>query len=511
MAQPPAQQGVIAKRYTKLSMTRQPFLDRGRECSALTVTHLLPPEGTKDNKLRAPYNGIGGQGVESLTSKLTLALFPSNLPFFRLAIDDFALAELTQDANMRGEAEKGLNKIERAVAMDVSTSALRVPLGVAIEHLIVTGNVLFFRDPESGRGRAIPLSHYVVVRDPLGNVLEFVVEEEIGLALLPPEVAAQITAGEVEGADPDRPVKLYTHVVRKARKWDVEQEAAGIRIESASGSYPLDQCPWLPLRFTLIDGEDYGRSFVEGRYADLSTLELLTKALVKFSAAAAKVVFGVRTNSTTKARDLAKAESGDFVNGDLENDVTTLQLNKAADFQVASAMIGKIEDRLAYAFMLNSALQRNGERVTAEEIKRLAAELDSCLGGIHALLAQELQLPLVQIIMASKVKRRELPKLPKGFVKPVIVTGVDALGRGSDLDNLMTGINALAPIPNALARLKGDEVGKRVFAALQVSTDGLFMSDEEVQQQQQQQAMQQMAQAATPAIAKAATEGAPAQ
>lgn len=498
--------GEIASRYSKHASTRQPYLDRGRDCASLTIPSLLPHEGKKTARLVVPYQGVGSRGVNNLGSKLLLALFPSNLPFFRLAIDDFALAELTKAEGARGEAEKALNKIERAVALDVETTAIRVPLFEALKHLIVVGNVLFFRDPASGKARAIPLTNYICRRDPLGNVLETIIEEGIALALLPPEVQALIK-GQQEDANDDTIVRLYTRVVRKSKRWDVTQEAGGVPIESAAGSYPLDQCPWLPLRMILVDGEDYGRSFVEEHYADLQTLEKLTKAIVQFAAASAKIVFGVKPNSTTKQRDLAKAQSGDFVNGDLEKDITRLQLDKSADFSVASKVADGIEQRLSYAFMLNSSIQRNGERVTAEEIRRLSQELDASLGGVHALLAQELQLPLVSIIMAAKVKRKELPKLPNGFVKPVIVTGIDALGRGSDLDNLMTAINALASVPSAMQRLKGGELGKRVFAAVQIDGDGLFMTDEEVAQEQQQALMAQMAQSATPQLAKAATEG----
>ncbi|OHB39594.1 MAG: hypothetical protein A2882_16300 [Phenylobacterium sp. RIFCSPHIGHO2_01_FULL_70_10] len=501
-------EGDIAKRYSKLAIDRQPYLDRGRECAALTLPALLPREGQRNVKIRAPYQGVGARGVNNLASKLLLSLFPPNMPFFRLAIDDFAVAELTQSEEQRGEVEKALGKIERAVAMDVETTALRVPVFEALKHLIVVGNVLLYRDPVTGKSRSIPLSSYVVRRDPLGNVLEIIVREEIALVLLPEDVQQRIKAQD--GCSELELCALYTRILRKPTKWEVTQEAGGVPVESATGGYPLDQCPWLPLRMILVDGEDYGRSFVEENYADLMSLEKLTKAIIQFSAAAAKVVFLVKPNATTKPKDLAKAESGDFKTGD-KNDIDVLTLEKFSDFQAASRTAEVIEERLSYAFMLNSALQRNGERVTAEEIRRLAQELDTSLGGIHALLAQELQLPLVSIIMAAKQKRRELPKLPKGFVKPMIVTGVEALGRGTDLDNLMLAFQALATIPNAIQRVKGGEAGKRIFAAVQVPSDGLFMTDEEVAAEQQRMAMAEMAKAATPAVAKAAVEGTPAE
>ncbi len=502
-------QGVIASRYARMVPTRQPYIDRARECAKLTIPSLFPEEGQKTSKIIAPYQGVGARGVNNLAAKLMLGLFPPNVPFFRLAVDDFRMAELAQNPDVRGEVEAALGKIERAIMIEVETTALRVPIYEAVRHLIVAGNNLLFRDPETGKSRAYPLTNYVVRRDPLGNVLEIIVREDVGVVTLPDDIRATLQAnGSVSDADPDfASVPLFTRVVREPKRWAVSQEAGGVPIPQSAGAFPLDRCPWLPLRMVVMDGEDYGRSYVEEHFADLQSLEKLTKALVQFAAASAKVVFGVRPNATTKVRALAKAASGDFVEGDLEKDITTLQLDKTGDFQVTATTSDKIEERLAYAFMLNSALQRNGERVTAEEIRRLAQELDVGVGGIHALLAQELQLPLVAMLMASKAKRGELPKLPKDFVKPMIVTGVDALGRGTDLENLMTAFNALSAIPNAIQRVKGAEAGNRVFASLQINSDGLFMSDEEVAQQQQQQTMADMAKAGTPAMAKAIAEG----
>lgn len=507
---PPVQRGETEARYEKFATARQPYLDRGRDCAKLTIPSVLPDLGQKAARLPTAYNGLGARGVKNLTSKLALALFPSNVPFFRLAIDDFQMAQLAQRPDALGEVEKVLSKIERAVMVDISNSTLRIAIESALRHLVVVGNVILYRDPATGKGRSIPLTNFVVRRDPLGTVLEIIIMEEIALVLLPEDVQVLIKAnGAASDNDDFATVKLYTRIVRQPRRWDVTQEAGGHPVESSAGGYPIDQCPWLPLRMVVMDGEDYGRSFVEEHYADLNSLEKLTKAVVQFSAAAAKIVFGIKPNSTTNAKKLSAAESGDFVQGDLDKDVTTLQLDKAGDFQIAKSMVDALSERLSYCFLLNSALQRNGERVTAEEIRRLAQELDVGLGGTHALLAQELQLPLVVMTMAAKTKLGELPKLPRKAVKPTITTGIDALGRGTDLENLNVAFQALATIPNALARVKGAEAGKRIFASLQINSDGLFMTDEEVAEEQQRQAMAEMAKAGTPAMAKAMAEGQP--
>ena len=86
--------------------------------------------------------------------------------------------------------------------------------------------------------------------------------------------------------------------------------------------------------------------------------------------------------------------------------------------------------------MLNSAVQRNAERVTAEEVRFMAQELETSLGGVYSILSQELQLPLIKILIFRMEKQGRMPVFPKNVIKPQIITGMEALGRGQDLNKL---------------------------------------------------------------------------
>ena len=66
----------------------------------------------------------------------------------------------------------------------------------------------------------------------------------------------------------------------------------------------------------------------------------------------------------------------------------------------------------------------------------MAEQLETAMGGIYSLLSQEFQLPLVTYLMKRMAQANEIPSLPKNSVKPTIITGVEALGRGNDLQKL---------------------------------------------------------------------------
>jgi hypothetical protein len=138
------------------------------------------------------------------------------------------------------------------------------------------------------------------------------------------------------------------------------------------------------------------------------------------------------------------------------------------------------------AFLLNSSVQRNGERVTAEEIRYVASELEDGLGGVYSILSQEFQLPFVTRIMWQMERQKKLPPLPKGLVRPVITTGLEALGRGHDLTKLDTLLQRLQPLgPEVIATyLKVGDYITRVGTSLGIDMAGLVATQAEVQQAQ---------------------------
>jgi Bacteriophage head to tail connecting protein len=499
----------VAQRYGQLEAERLTFLNRGRRAAELTIPTMLPKEGhTATSDFQTPYQAVGARGVNNLASKLLLALLPPNSPFFRLSIDEATLQAIAQ--NKRGAVEAGLAKIERTAMQEIETSALRVPVYEALRQLIVSGNALLYVPPVGGV-RVFRLDRFVVKRDAMGNVLEIITKETVSPQMLPDTAKAMLGDPNDNG---QRNIDLFTYCCRKEGMFHFYQEVNGQVIPTSVGEVPLDRNPFIPLRFTRIDGEDYGRGYVEEYFGDLASLEALSQAIVEGSAAAAKLLFLVRPNGTTKMRVLAEAPNGAFVQGNAD-DVSVLQLDKAADFRVAMETMRSINERLSFSFLLNSSVQRDAERVTAEEVRFMAQELESALGGVYSILSQELQLPMIKNILLRLEEQGKVPPMPKGTIKPQVITGLEALGRGQDLNKLATFLKFLQPLgPEVLAReMNIDDYIDRLGASLGIDTDGLIKSPEQKAQEaqaaaaaQQQQAMMQMAQEvigkATPAISQ---------
>ena len=521
-----ATEGQLASMYQACFGERESYLQRARDCAKLTIPTLIKDSGDSySTTYETPFQSIGARGVNHLASKLLLTLLPPNSPFFRLTVDDFDVEQLV-GPEQRGPVEEGLAKVERSAMQEVETLALRVPMFEALKHLIVTGNCLLYM-PDEGGMRVFHLDRYVVKRDPMGNLLYIITKENLNAKTLTEEAREAIGLPPPEEAGtetPEKPYELYTYVCDKGSYWHIHQEIGRVPIPDSYGKYPKDKNPFIPLRFSRVDGESYGRGLVEEYLGDLRSLEALTQAIVEGSAAAAKVLFLVRPNGTTRINTLAKSPNGAIVQGDV-NDVSTLQLQKSQDFRIALDTITQVRDRLSFAFLLNSSVQRNAERVTAEEVRFMAQELESALGGVYSVLSQEFQLPLVNLLLQRLVKAKKMPSFPKDTVKPQIVTGIEALGRGQDLNKLSQFLQYLGPLgPEAIMQnLNLDDYIDRLGASLGIDTGGLIKTPEQKQmeaqqaQEQQQQMMEQQQQAAmmqdvvrgaTPAMAKGLADNA---
>jgi hypothetical protein len=466
---------------------------------------------------------VAARGVNNLTAKILLALIPAGQPFFRLTIDDYAIEELASKAAAAGDDgddaratfEAALAKVERAVMTRMEQQGIRLPISEGIKQLIVCGNGLLQVLPK-GKMVLHKLDKYVVKRDPEGNVVEIVVKQCLSRMTLPERARAIVESQKETMAKNDKTgdniIDLYTRVTRRTRGskeyWYVCQEILGVTIPDTDGSYPIDQTPWLPLRWSAVDGEDYGRGLVEEYIGDVQSHESLSQAIVKFAAAAAKILMFVNESGTTSKKKIAKAASGDVVDGDAK-DVTILQLEKFNDFRVAKETADGIEKRLEQAFMLNSSVQRDAERVTAEEVRFLAAELEQTHAGAYTILGQELLRALVSRYMAQMQRENALPALPKKAINPQIVTGLDALGRTADLqklDILLDGVEKYFGTPNSPTSEYvnvGDYI-KRRGTAIGMDTKGLIRTDAEVQAARQQTQAQSLTEKLGPHAIKAA-------
>ena len=271
----------IQAQYNRLEINREPYLQRARDCAALTIPTLYPDIGSNEaTQFDTPYQSIGARGTMNLASKLMLALFPPHSPFFRLSVDDLVYKQIQGDPQQRQTIEEGLNKIEKAVMDNLEVTNDRVAVYEALKQLIVSGNVLL-RLTDKGL-RVYRLNNYVIKRDPQGSVLKIIIKESINLNTLPPKIRAAVLEGKDNQEEyKDKDLDLYTCITREPKYFRLMQECnKKIILEK---EIKLDQLNFIALRFNRVDGMDYGRSHCEAFLGDLKSLEGLTRSILEGS------------------------------------------------------------------------------------------------------------------------------------------------------------------------------------------------------------------------------------
>ena len=479
------------QKFSKLDSDRSAVLDRARECSKLTIPSVVTEDGhTETDDIDTPYQAVGSRLVHNLSSKLLLALLPPNTSFFRL-IPDASVVDMVEQQQQNGkvELEKNLVVLEQEMMKQIEREALRVPIYEAIKSLVIGGNALLYKT-EKGL-KSYRLGNYVIARDFSGNPFEIISKESVTKNTLPLDIIEALSADK-DFADATK-VTIYTRAIRKEGVWYEFQEIEEVLLPDSDIIYSNDrELPFIPLRWTSINGESYGRGLVEQYLGDFRSLEALYQLLLEASSVMSRVLFGKRAGSVIDVDDINGAENGVCILGDLEQDITVLRVDKGNDLQVPMNMVQDLTRRLEQAFLSASSAARESERTTATEIRYMAADLEKSLGGVYSILSLELQRPLAYLLL-----QRTNVNVEALGIELAIVTGVEALGRNVELDKIRQFnqlIQELGSPDIILSRMNVGVYISKIANSLGLDVTDLVKSDQQIQQEQEQAQQQQMLQ-----------------
>jgi hypothetical protein len=239
---------------------------------------------------------------------------------------------------------------------------------------------------------------------------------------------------------------------------------------------------WRFLTWNLKDGNNYGTGLVEDYAADFASLSTLSQAQITGAVLASEFRWLINPSGMTKVEDFQNSENGSALPG-MEGDVALVANSKPGDLQVVGSVVQDYIGRIGRGFLLGSAATRQAERVTAEEIRMQAQELETSFGGTYSSIAVGMQLPLAAWLL------RNVNLTVKGTkLKLAIITGLDALSRSGDLDSLRAALNDLAQlglIKQQVPELNSRAITSAILAGHGVPAAKYLLSEEQVAAQQQ--------------------------
>ncbi|OZI20059.1 phage tail protein [Bordetella genomosp. 9] len=509
--------GTIKDAWEEGVTRRAGLVTRCELYAAFTIPSVCPPVGydQQATELQTDYQAVGAQAVNNLANKINLALFAPSRPFMRYDVPAELAEKLEQDIpDLKGK----LALAERESIRLLDQLAARPRLYAAAQHLIVTGNCLLILGKDKGDPpRVLGLKKYTVKRSLSGKVVDIMVKDDLKFDELEADVQAFLKSKDANYAkmDPEDPrscgdVCWFTRVhLMPTGKYRVECYIDDHLLpQKYNGEYTAEELPYRALTWELPDGQHYGVGLVEQCAGDFAALSALSESALKAAILASEFRWLVNPAGQTQPEDLEESENGAAipgVAGDIEA-ISAAGAGVAQGLQIINTVLTEYVNRIGRTFLLGSSVIRDAERVTAEEVRLQAQELETSLGGVYSRLAIDFQLPLAYWLAGQLGV-----KLAGSGLRPTIITGLDALSRNADLENLKACIGDMAQLADLSQGPLGTilnftAIAEDIFAGRGVDKSK-YVNDPSTQQQlRDEQTQRNVTEAAAPGVAKAAVE-----
>ncbi len=484
--------------YAELEPDRKQYETRGEELSALTLPYVLRKDGQTGSS--SMEDGISqsycGRAVNTLKAKMGMALLPPATSSFRIVPDAQTMAAIS----MGEGSEQDMADVNRMIAgattiinAEIENQQVRESLFEVILQLIIVGSCIV--EKVEGDGVVLhTLKNFVVDLDRKGRPLAMCIKET--MKRLPEGITVNEPRDEYE---------LYTMLwldEERPDTWVMTQDIDG-ELVGTETTYNSKTLPFKYLGWTWMTGDYCHRPFSEDYQEDMESINSLAELMSNGSLIAGKhIIFVNERGGRTRKDAVATSSNGDVVDGSAE-DVTAFTSDKGQDMNIVASYLAELKRELAASFLLNESATRDAERVTAEEVRFMAQELEtSSLAGVYSKMSREWSGWIIQQIQNEV-------NLDFGSLEVNVITGLDALGRNVETQKL-DGAMARATQYELNSWVKDSELVNRIFAQQGVDVNNLLKTpDEKAKEDQanQQAALKQQAEASVADSAGALTQG----
>lgn len=495
---PVNESGTIKEEYKSLETARKPYIDRARKFADVTLKYMFPDveEGQETNTLdlTGDWQIDGPMLVNHLANVYLDMTFPVTRSFFKNSaapeiIENAAKAQNSSETDI----DMQMSMAEKAANTEFNIRAGRVAWLECVKNGIISGNFCLYK-PEKANFQAYSLEEYVCQRDMSGNWIKLITVDSIAFSTLPKDVQDEVRAELALDKDEEKTknIDLFTRVMLvggdgsdpEDPDYAVQQAVDEVPVESTQVIMKRSQLRWFVDGWNFVRRENYGRGLIEDVYPSLLAISVYSQALLQGVAAATDYKNLVDPDSVVDIVTLNESEPGSWHIGEKDSVTTVDSGKKVQDLSyIQQHIIDPAVAKLSKVFMLRYT--RNKERVTAEEIRQDVRELETAHGGVFSRWSQSFQLPLAKLLLDDV----GLDVRGTG-VEVVILTGMAALGRAANNDNInawLYDLRQLSTIPEFIAgKLKLDMVAQELAIGHDVDYSRFIKTETELQEEQKQ-------------------------
>ncbi|ANH51095.1 collar / head-to-tail joining protein [Pseudomonas phage VSW-3] len=483
--------------WESMTRDRSSMMARKERLAEATIPSTLPDDNyqVRNEALTNGASSLGAQGATNIVNKLMLAMFAPGVSFMKLELAAREKAAFMQKLQLQDDSllTDVLAEGEREALRVLEQSGSRPALYEGLSALVCVGDVLMDLS-DSAIISFISLRDYAVERNRKGVVLRLVFREITRVQDLEDEAEREYRNAVPTCKARDK-VTVYTTVRLTRGMYRSTVYVNEVELSARhSGKWKPENMPYRALAWRLPLGQDYGVSLAEDYSNDLGTHDTVSEALADGSVLAAQFRWACNPGGITQPEDVEGGQNGDVIPAD-PNDLKLIFANIGSQLQTIQVVEEIYARRLGRGFLMNTAVTRNSERTTAEEVRIQAIELEQSLGGVYSRLAIDMQAPIARWqLKAANINIRGTK------ISPTILTGLDALSRTAELQRMMGflgDVNTLAEIPEETRMMLNEEpIISDMAAGRGVNRTKYVASVETINQRRQEKAQAEANQAA---------------
>lgn len=400
--------GVIRRRYEDIRAKRDPFMREAKTMAELVIPGMYDDEmgacGFGSDKFLTANQSLIMRGTRMMAWSMATVILPINADNFSRTIDESVAQQLQQldqlqELSAQGDGLSGPNftpisvqynqeflRDDNIVKRKIQSSNHQETLARCFFHTLI-GGISVFAHLNEREAKTYTIQNSAVVFDSAYNPVEVIVEDWLPLVELPIEVRTKLIGSkDITNLPSDQQfVHVLTQQLRTPKGYSIKTEIEGIPIRSEGFEWdsPPHVTPLIPLPFEFVNGKDpFPVGWLTLNRGDLNSFEDLSMAMESMTHAAKVIILAMTPGSRVTQEELEKAW-GLFVipSGDDPKAINMLAAPIAQNLQQMAGLLDAKKRDIQLAFGMDFAIQRPGERVTAEEIQTLREGLQKLQGS----------------------------------------------------------------------------------------------------------------------------------
>ena len=348
------------------------------------------------------------------------------------------------------------------------------------------------------------LDRFACERDDSGFVLRAVLKERHSVANLTDE-ALKVYEEKIN-QDPNISedmkklydqgfINIYTSIIwnNSINKYEVWDELeTGDKVSSVK-KYDEEGLPWMFPVVNLVHGANYGRPILSMIMGHIKSAEMFRYDVNAIGRLNAHLLYSLDPSSTMRPRDVQKAKSGSVLPL-RDGQLNIIQKQAYNELEQASTQLQILNREIGGALLSLQSSLRDGERVTAEEVRARIEETMKSIGVIVTEIETTYIKPLAEKSYFYLKKSGKVPSTISNRLKANIITGQSAFTRDDDLTKFRSMLADVANLDLFQENINKDEVLRRFVELYNIENLSLVKTKQEKQQEAQAaQAAQQRA------------------